>query len=290
MSAPLTAWIEGIGFLAPGLSGWPQAAEVLAGRQAYAPAPTVLPVPAILPPAERRRASRLVKAAIGVGLEAVTHAGAEASALATVFTSSSGDGHNCHALCETLASDDRAVSPTRFHNSVHNAAAGYWGIAAGAMTPCQVLCAHDASFAAGLVEAMTQVATAQAPVLLVAYDAEYPEPIHSVRPVPDAAGVALVLVPAPTPRALAALKLWGFAPSLAALGTAAKRRPAPSGPVSLGDTPAATMADAALEALRSAIPAMRALPLLERLARRQAGAVAIEYLAPLQVQVEVAPC
>lgn len=264
--ATLTAWVEGIGVLAPGIGGWAQAAEVLAGRQPYAPAPTVLPAPAILPPAERRRASRLVKTAIGAGLEAVGQAGADASALATVFTSSSGDGHNCHALCETLASDDRAVSPTRFHNSVHNAAAGYWGIATGAMTPCQVLCAYDASFAAGFVDAMTQVATAHAPVLLVAYDAEYPEPIHSVRPVPDAAGVALLLAPAPTPRALAALKL------------------------SLGDTPATTMAEAALEALRSAIPAMRALPLLERLARRQAGAVAIEYLAPLQVQVEVTPC
>lgn len=266
MSAPLTAWIEGIGFLAPGIGGWPQAAEVLAGRQPYAPAPTVLPAPAILPPAERRRASRLVKAAIGVGLEAVTHAGADASALATVFTSSSGDGHNCHALCETLASDDRAVSPTRFHNSVHNAAAGYWGIATGAMTPCQVLCAYDASFAAGLVDAMTQAATARVPVLLVAYDAEYPEPIHSVRPVPDAAGVALLLSPGRNERSLAGVKL------------------------SLGDTPATTMADAALEALRTAIPAMRALPLLELIARRQAGSASLEYLAPLALVTEVVPC
>ena len=42
-----------------------------------------------LPPAERRRASRLVKAALGVGLDAVTCAGADAATLATVFTSSS---------------------------------------------------------------------------------------------------------------------------------------------------------------------------------------------------------
>jgi hypothetical protein len=112
---------------------------VLAGATEYRAAPTVLAPPVLLPPAERRRASRLVKAALGVGLEAINHAGADAAALATVFTSSSGDGHNCHALCETLASDDRQVSPTRFHNSVHNAAAGYWGIATGAMAPSQVL-------------------------------------------------------------------------------------------------------------------------------------------------------
>ncbi len=261
-----TAWIDGIGFLAPGITGWPAAAAVLAGQASYRSAPTELAPPAVLPPAERRRASRLVKAALGVGLEAVAQAGADASTLATVFTSSSGDGHNCHALCETLASDDRAVSPTRFHNSVHNAAAGYWGIATGAMAPSQVLCAHDASFAAGLLEAMAQAATTNAATLLVSYDAEYPEPIFAKRPVPDAAGVALLLSPRRSDKSLAEMK------------------------VSLGETPNTPMNAAALEKLRTGIPAMRALPLLERLACRQAGTVSLEYLAPLSLRVEVAPC
>jgi hypothetical protein len=50
------------------------------------------------------------------------------------------------------------------------------------------------------------------------------------------------------------------------------------------------MDDAALEQLRTDIPAMRALPMLDRLARRQGGNVSLEYLAPLQLLVEVAPC
>lgn len=262
----LSVWIDGIGFLAPGLPAWPVAADVLAGRAAYEPAPTVLAPPALLPPAERRRASRLVKAALGVGLEAVSHAGADAATLATVFASSSGDGHNCHALCETLASDDRAVSPTRFHNSVHNAAAGYWGIATGAMAPSQVLCAYDAGFAAGLLEATVQVVAAATPILLVCYDAEYPEPIFAKRPVPDAGGVALLLSPARSPRSLVEAK------------------------VSLGDTPPAALGGAALEKLRTDIPAMRALPLLQLIARGEAGSTSLEYLAPLQLQLEVAPC
>jgi len=158
------------------------------------------------------------------------------------------------------------VSPTRFHNSVHNAAAGYWGIATGAMAPSQVLCAYDASFAAGLLEAMTQVATSGSPVLLVAYDAEYPEPIHACRPVPDAGGVALLLAPVRGPHSKASLK------------------------VSLGDTPMSVMGDAALESLRTAIPAMRALPMLELVARGEAGAAGVEYLAPLQLVTEVSPC
>jgi len=286
----MNVWIEGIGLLAPGLESWPAAVEVLAGRAAYASAPTVLPAPALLPPAERRRASRLVKAALGSGLEAVNHAGADAATLATVFCSSSGDGHNCHALCETLASDDRSVSPTRFHNSVHNAAAGYWGIATGAMAPSQVLCAYDAGFAAALLEAAVQVATARTPVLLIVYDAEYPEPIFAKRPVADAGGVALLLAPARGPKSLAAINVCGFAPSLASLGTAPSGRPAPCGLVSHGDAPPTRMADAGLEKLRTDIPALRALPLLQLIARGQAGAVALEYLAPLSLQIEVAPC
>jgi hypothetical protein len=262
----MKAWIDGIGVLAPGITGWPAAADVLAGLAAYQPAPTVLAPPALLPPAERRRASRLVKAALGVGLEAVSHAGADAATLATVFSSSSGDGQNCHALCETLASDDRQVSPTRFHNSVHNAAAGYWGIATGAMAPSQVLCAFDAGFAAGLLEAMAQVATAATPILLISYDAEYPEPIFAKRPVPDAGGVALLLSPKQGPQSFASLK------------------------VSYGGTPITRMNGDALDALRSAIPALRALPMLELLARRQDGVASLEYLAPLQLLVDVAPC
>lgn len=259
----LGAWVEGIGLLAPGLADWPTARAVLAGELPYLAAPTVLPVPAILPPAERRRASRLVKLALAAGMEAVTQAGADASTLTTVFSASCGDGHNCHALCETLASDDRMVSPTRFTNSVHNNAAGYWGIATGARAPCQVLSAYDASFGAGLLEAMVQVSVTQALVLLIAYDAEYPEPIHAKRPTPDAGGVALLLAPERSASSLASLRLC------------------------LDDGPGDTLDNPQLETLRTAIPAMHALPLLERIARNEAGVAGIDYLSPLRLAVEV---
>ena len=197
---PLKAWIEGIGFLAPGLADWPNARAVLRGEAAYSAAPSNLPAPSILPAAERRRASRVVKLTLAIGLEAVTSAAADISQLATVFTASGADGHNCHALCEQLATEDRQISPTRFHNSVHNAAAGYWGIATKSMAPCQVLCAYDASFGAGLLDALGQVVMDAQPTLLIAYDSEYPEPLHSKRDTPDCAGVALLLMPQKTAR------------------------------------------------------------------------------------------
>ena len=217
-------------------------------------------------PAERRRASRVIRLGLGLGLEAVAQAGADASTLATVFCASSADGHNCHALCEQLAGDDRQISPTRFHNSVHNAVAGYWGIASHSMAPCQVIGAFDASFGAGLLDALSQVACDGQPVLLIAYDSEYPQPLHAKRDTPDCAGVALLLG------------------SQRSAGSIASFR---TSPCSLA---ADAMDDAALEALRGHIPAMRALPLLQRLAQGRTGPVVLDYLAPMQLKLDLRPC
>nr|MBL8410007.1 beta-ketoacyl synthase chain length factor [Dechloromonas sp.] len=263
---PLTAWIDGIGFLAPGLPDWPTARAVLRGEQPYVAAPSILPAPAVLPPAERRRASRVVKLTLAIGLEAAAHGGADVATLATVFAASGADGHNCHALCEQLASDDRQISPTRFHNSVHNAAAGYWGIATGAMAPCQVICGFDASFGAGLLDALGQVMVDRQPTLLIAYDSEYPEPLHAKRDTPDCGGVALLLSPERSARSLAAIT------------------------VTPSRETAEILADGELESLRCDIPALRSLPMLQRLARGEAASVCLDYLPPMQLRVDLQPC
>ncbi|MDE2136327.1 MAG: beta-ketoacyl synthase chain length factor, partial [Gammaproteobacteria bacterium] len=197
MSAPLGAWVGGVGLLGPGLPDWPAAVEVLTGRAPYAPRAAVIPPLACLPPAERRRTGKVVRLALTVGLEAVAHAGADAATLPAVFSSSGGDGENCHEICQVLAGPERQISPTRFHNSVHNAASGYWGIATGATPAANALCAGDASFGAGLLESLLQLRAAETAVLLIAYDADYPQPMRAVRPIPDAFGVALLLTPAP---------------------------------------------------------------------------------------------
>jgi hypothetical protein len=265
----LSAYIGGIGVLGPGLADWPEAAAVLSGSKPYSPASTVLTAPALLPPTERRRTGRVVKLALAVALEASSRAQMDPAGLASVFSSSGGDGHNCHELCQALALAGREISPTRFSNSVHNAAAGYWSIATGAKLESNVLCAFDASFCAGLLEAVTQVVDRES-LLLVAYDTEYPEPIHSKRPVPDAFGAALVLTPD------------------RGLHSAARID------VALGDEQPDTLADSMLETLRLSIPAARCLPLLSRLARADAGRTVLEYLdrgsGVSAMVVNVAPC
>jgi Beta-ketoacyl synthase, N-terminal domain len=262
----VSAYISGLGVLGPGLANWPDTAAILSGRQAYQPAPTVLPLPTILPAAERRRTGRVVKLTLAVALEATSQSGENPSELASVFSSSGADGQNCHELCQALSLPGREISPTRFANSVHNAASGYWSIATGATPQSNVLCVFDASFCAGLLEALTQVAVDRRPVLLVAYDSEYPPPLHAKRPIPDVFGVALVLTPERRQN------------SLARLGAA----------LTVSDYD--RLSDPALETLRRSIPAARSLPLLRLLAMRAHGTAILEYLDVSRMAVQVEPC
>lgn len=262
----LSCYIDGIGLLGPGIDGWPSGRAILAGQAAYQNQATVLPSPASLPPAERRRCGPIVKLTLAVGHEAAAAAGLDVAALPTVFSASSGDGNNCHEICQMLASDDRLISPTRFHNSVHNAASGYWSIATGAMAPSSVLCAHDASFGAGLLEALTQVVADDVSVLLIACDTTYPEPLRSARHILDDLGLGLALAPQRSERSLARIT------------------------VALTDATADVLADSALENLRTGIPAARSLPLLQAIAKGESTTLVLDYLDACRIAVEVAPC
>ncbi len=262
----LAAYLNGIGLLGPGLPGWQAGKRILAGSQPYLPTTVNLPVPVLLPPAERRRSSAIVKLTLAVGLEAATAAGIEPAALPCVYVSSGGDGHNCHEICQTLASDDRHISPTRFHNSVHNAAPGYWGIATGSMTPVSVLAAFDASFGAGLLELLAMVTANRAAALLIACDTPYPEPLHGVRPMPGMFGVALAATAEPNAHSMVQIR------------------------VELTRDRADTLTDIGFEALRRSIPSARSLPLLQAIAQTQAARVTLDYLDRTRIAIELIPC
>lgn len=262
---PLSVYLEGIGLLGPGLQGWAAGAPLLAQPERYVDTALSVPAADCLPPAERRRVGLQIKLALAVGRDAVAQAQRDAAVLANVFSASSGDGDNCHAICETLASADRLISPTRFHNSVHNAPAGYWGIAMKCMAPSTSLCAHDGSFAAGLLEAAVQARASRSAALLVCSDARYPEPLHTARPLLHHFGVALVVAAAPSDRSLAQLQL------------------------SLSNERPTRLSAPPLEALRSGNPAARALPLLQALASPAMGTVQLEYLPGCTLAVTTRP-
>jgi len=245
--------VRGVGLLGPGLADWTTGAAALRAPAGWQRAATVVPAPGRLPANERRRAGTVVKAALAVADQAVAMADADPAQLATVFSSSTGDPANCHALCEALAAPDpaaRAVSPTRFTNSVHNAPAGYWHIATHSMRASTSLAVFDASFGAALLEAAVWCQVKGEEVLLVACDVPYPEPLHALRPIADTMAVALVIAPGPGARG-------GPRPGPWTLRVRVLSEPAAATPCT----------DAALEALRGEIPAARALPLLCAMAR-----------------------
>lgn len=263
----MRVYIEGVGLCGPGLDTWTESLPVLAGVRAHIPARTRVPPNPLLPANERRRAVQTVRLALAVGAEAFAAAGRDPAATATVFTSSGGDGETIHEILSVLASPNRELSPTRFHNSVHNTPAGYWGIAAESRAPSSSLCCHDDSFAAGLLEAAVQATVERCPVVLVAYDVQYPEPLCDVRPIGGDLAVALVLASEPSGAALAGIEL--------------RLRPR-SGVVSI-------MPSASLEALRQSTPAARSLPLLAALACRTKAAVTLNYLADMTLALDFTP-
>ena len=276
----MKVFVRSVGLLGPGLTSWASAQSVLRGSEPYVVAKTVLPPPARLQPAERRRAGDAIKLAMAVADQAVLAAAMDPQTLATVFTSSSGEGTNCHVICETLASDNRLISPTRFANSVHNAPSGYWHIAVASRAPSTSLCAFDGSFAAGLIEAASQCLTTQAPVLLVGSDTPYPEPLHTMRPLADSFGMAMVLTPQAGDASLEAPAAPASLASLASLEITL---------VDSLETPSSVCTEPLLEFLRAHTPAAHALPLLQALARGAPGrtTLSIDYLPTLAMQIDV---
>jgi hypothetical protein len=189
------AFVDGIALWSPRLPGWEVARAVLMGHAEPATDSARRPSPALLPPAERRRAPDAVTLAIEVAAAACESAGAAPSTLASVFATSHGDLAITDYLCSILVTAPLHTSPTRFHNSVHNAAAGYWCIASDCHAPYTTVSVAGFTCAAGLLEALVQVAADARPVLFVAYDTGACGPLAKVVTSRGLLGVALVLAP-----------------------------------------------------------------------------------------------
>jgi hypothetical protein len=186
--------LEGLGFWASGLPG-AQALRTFLRDGTVPDAAPPRPSPQLLAPNERRRAPDTVALALEAALAACTEAGRDPATLASVFASTHGDLAITDYMCGTLVTDPRSISPTRFHNSVHNAAAGYWTIGAGCRMPATAVSAYDGSFAQGLIEAAATVHCDRQPVLLVAYDAASRGPLAAVSRSEGLLAAALVLAP-----------------------------------------------------------------------------------------------
>lgn len=257
----LAAGILGVSIWGPGLEGWAASQPILAGITPYEPRPSPPPAPSILASTERRRTGPVVRLALAVAHEAALVSGLPAGSLRSVFGSSNGDGVAVGSILEALATaqgNERVVSPTAFHNSVHNAAAGYWSIATASQQPATCLGCHDWTWAAALLKAMADVASDGEPVLLCCYDHPLPVPLAALRPTTAAFGVGLVLAP------------LGVGSPLATIRVGYNLRPP-----ALGEW---TPRNTALHALAVGNPIAQSLRLLETLALGTADRHAVAYL------------
>ncbi|MEN9559911.1 MAG: hypothetical protein RLZZ502_1122 [Pseudomonadota bacterium] len=154
------------------------------------------PAAAVLAASERRRAPETVALALEVAHAACLDAGREAKDLPAFFASSYGDLAVCDAMCSTLAQDPTLVSPIKFHNSVHNAAVGYWTMATGCMHASNALAAYEQTFAQALLETVVYAHAERTACLLVVYDIMPVGALASV--VRQDSNTALALVVSPT--------------------------------------------------------------------------------------------
>lgn len=190
-----TVYVEGLAFWSGRLPGWNVARAVLRG-EAEAPAtPVKRPSPAVLAPTERRRAPDTVAIALEVAAAACASAGREPRELPSVFASTHGDLAISDYMCSTLAATPTMISPIRFHNSVHNAAAGYWTIGTGCTAAYTAVSAFEHTFGMALIDAIAQATADDTPVLVVAYDIEAQGPLATVVESRTAMGFALVVAP-----------------------------------------------------------------------------------------------
>lgn len=261
--------IHGIGLLASGLAGWDASRPVLAGLRPFQPRGIPNPEASLLPSNERRRSSDSVRWALHVAQEAIVQSGLDPREVATVFASSGGEMGVFDTLCRALATTEQVISPTLFHQSVHNTAAGYWGIATTCPQSSTALSCYDDSLAIGLLEATTFVLVENRPVLLVAYDMAVPAPLDEARPITTGFAVALVLLPLPSDGSLVDMHLC----------LEEARRDEPT-----------NLQDPALERLRLDNPAARALPLLTAFAKGGNRTVRLDLLHDQQLVVETTPC
>lgn len=189
--------LTGIGAWGPGFNDWPSLRALL-----LQPAPqdestfiTSTPKPEVIPANERRRAPLPVKAAVDVSWQALQQSGIASSEVACVFGSGLGDTEITDYMCRVLTTAEKQLSPTKFHNSVHNAAAGYWTISTHCMKSANSIAAYHMTAGLAVLEAMTQCVLHNEPVLITLFDTAAHDAYRQIFDCEHSFAAALLITP-----------------------------------------------------------------------------------------------
>jgi hypothetical protein len=254
-------YINTLSLAAPGLIGLEQAIPILTGKKQWQPSEFPKLTPQLLPANERRRITSYIKLALYVADEVnITD-----KSLPAVFASSNGDFHITDHICNTLTMDPKYVSPTQFHNSVHNAPAGYWAIAAKSAAASTSISTGETTFSSGLLEAITQVLSQQQDVLYVACDYPATAPLNKFSDVSEAFATAFVLSLKQTNNSYGAIKLE----------------------ITNDNREKSCCINASLNDLQNSNPIADSLPLLEALCLKNTTTLYLPYLNDASLKIEV---
>lgn len=261
-------FVDAVGIVAPDITDWDDFKSVVEESREIVIEQAIDPQAQMLPAAVRRRATQHVKLAVQAAHQAVVSSAVPASQLATVFASSENDGLITDNICMALLEPQPMISPTRFHHSVNNAAAGSWGITHQLKRFSTSVLGYDGPAAVGLMEALGLLQSELSQVLLVVHDACAPPRLHKLRPWIASFACAFVLSRQASHASIAAL---GIEPVAA-------------------ENKITQLSHRSLEALREGNPSASMLPVLHALANPRKTEVCLPYVDDCHLCVEIHTC
>lgn len=268
--------ILGVGAWGPTFHNWNDLAALLKGQEFDVEA-SKGPKPEIIPANERRRAPLPVRLAVETSWQATQDAGLEPADLTSVFVSGLGDTQLTDYMCRTLAGENKALSPTKFHNSVHNAAAGYWTISTGCMQAANSVAGFQDSVALTLLEALIQCQAEQKPILLTFYDAPCSEVLRDLMKNEIAFAASIIIAPADI---IAPEDIIALASDQTNVHTAELRQQTVDWPK--------FDASEFLQTCYSTNPVGRILPLLKIIAQAESGTIQLPVSADTSLEISLA--
>lgn len=191
---PILFSVLGVGAWGLQARNWQDLQTLMAGRELEDDGAKG-PKPEVIPANERRRAPLPVRLAVEASSQACAAASVDPSNTPCVFVSGLGDTVLTDYMCKALAGENKVLSPTKFHNSVHNAAAGYWTISTGCMQAANSVAGFNESVSLTLLEALTQIEIEQRACLLTFYDAPASAVLKPLLKNSHAFAVSIVITP-----------------------------------------------------------------------------------------------
>jgi hypothetical protein len=168
------AYVRGVGLWTPGYD------HPLAWCQQKLDPAIEKPMATLLEGPLRRRATPLTRMAVEVFQQVTIDADCDPGSIPTVWATAHGEHSPAIKLLGMMQQGEGKLSPTHFHNSVHNTAGGYASIATGNVAPSTTFTGGPELVASSLLEAWCLLDSSGSDVALVIADEALKPPFEQV--------------------------------------------------------------------------------------------------------------